>query len=1664
MFKSARSRLRAAVFACAAALGLGAYAATPVAVWDGDFNVTEKNGVTFYANGNTVAENGSTVTISSDATVAPYVILPKTYRYTSIAFTVSNLSEGTDKLVVLFGAGSTPNATGVYLSGAEGLTTSGVNWGGKWNTTTYDGTLTTGAGDRTFFATYDSGENGTHLYEAGTGSSDPIFGGGGNNNLRYANTMCDTIAIGGGKSVLTGLTPLTGLVIKKIAVYTSTSAIPVAQSEIAAYAIPAATTIAVPAKMSAFNEEVANATGVINITGTETAVELDVEPSDAAKAILQNADVWRGTVLIKDTDKNAIVPTAYGNPNSTLKLSGVKGYFAKAQYAATVTPAIELEDSTTEGLEYGLWQHDGFSYNAKGDWAYVATPELKGSGTLKCDKDVRPLLLVGKWSAFTGTLNLSAGGAVWFGLDVPAQDSALVTSATVKFNGALPSGIAGWTYAKASGTVTQTAIANSDQVAFFTNSKWTGTCKIQFGHNGNAFDVVNYGNAGSVIEIAQAFSAYPTMNGGNAAANLAAELKLSANWTVANGWDNQTTTFAKLSGTGNLIVNGTSSSTNALPYTITKIENFTGALGGARGQFTIGTIVSSEEPVGGTKLVSLSNCTKEPVLTNTAVEYNGAAVEGIALEVKSDGIYVAESTIDVTVPVVDNTVVTVTVGGETVSPTVEGGNIYKVAPDSVVTVTYAAAEGYKISGTTVYTVDTASATTFEVAADMATAQYVARVYNYGTNQNEDFTSLNAAIAVAGGTTYANSITLLADITDAVTIDKAISLAGQGRTISAAVTISSDGYLLLMGPTLKGKLTIGANGAFAVTGTGSVLPEVETQDGASIALRTLSAGTVALTVTNLTVNGTLTLSSTAQGTERGTPYKAFSYVTANATFGEGAEIVGDGEYSASTEDEGDNTVVSMTITAVAKIGDEYYDDLDEAVADAIANDTVVDLLIQPAAAVTLGVGQTLKVKAYSYTLEVNLASGLTNPPYSISSAINIDTTITTYTVNVAFAKIGNTTYPTLAAAIEAATSGDTVTLLADVTLDASLAIPAGKSLTLNLNGYTLTGPSGTNYAIANSGNITLTGGTITGYGVARNVASDATITITDGTYTATGANGFINVTDAVGCAVTINGGTFTAQEAVVATGRSKNSSITVNGGTLTSIDNAVLMDNGSSGYTGNTITVTGGTLNGGITTAGYVACGIYCANDTTVNVTGGTFNITGGCGILARAGKVSVSGTTVINTTGTATGKVGDSRVVVPCAPIVYDSAANYPGYDETTTEFAVSGGTFTANGEDVDCIVQVADEGDATSIAVSGGTFNTAVADTYCAEGFEPKDNGNGTYGVRVDKGWIYEDADFPGYTGSWNKEISYDETTHKAAIEDGATYTASKPSAGQLVTVAMTLSFDDVNDEDEDVGDAKAAVRLASGETDGTYQFQLYTSDGENKMWTNATVGVTATKEVDYNFVFVLDLTNKTYTASIVSGTTTNAMTVGGAANILFACQTNVAPVQKIEFIGSGSVTSIEGSYEDVPVPEGFVEDEVVTLAGDDTATLTAAQATWLNACGAKAAVAAKIATMGATAFNNAYLLNLNVTADFSYEFKVESIEVGDDDVTLTVSLTRTGALDETTKINGTVALTGTDELGKTFETIDKAAVADDDFSEGNTTTITLDKGDAKFFQPVIE
>ena len=310
-----------------------------------------------------------------------------------------------------------------------------------------------------------------------------------------------------------------------------------------------------------------------------------------------------------------------------------------------------------------------------------------------------------------------------------------------------------------------------------------------------------------------------------------------------------------------------------------------------------------------------------------------------------------------------------------------------------------------------------------------------------------------------------------------------------------------------------------------------------------------------------------------------------------------------------------------------------------------------------------------------------------------------------------AKIGTTEYATLQ---EAFNAGGTVTLLSDITLT-STAIVSNKTVTLDLNGKTITYSGNT---IHNQKVLTVKdnvgGGKIISTGsFAISVNDNSTTTI--GATSSSAKNFFIE-----------------SVEGAIITGKHKGAKITINSGTLSASDNAVVAGNGSAGFGENTITIKDGTFNGGITTAGYVACGIYAPNNDTWKISGGTFNITGGAGIVQRAGTVNISGDVVFNVTGSTTGKVGDSRIVVPCAAVVFDSQANYPGLTETSIT-KISGGKFTAdNGQSA--VAYVANEGGASRIAISGGSFSSAVPETCLAEGYQAQTtaNSDGTYGVTL--------------------------------------------------------------------------------------------------------------------------------------------------------------------------------------------------------------------------------------------------------------------------------------------------------------------------------------------
>lgn len=254
-----------------------------------------------------------------------------------------------------------------------------------------------------------------------------------------------------------------------------------------------------------------------------------------------------------------------------------------------------------------------------------------------------------------------------------------------------------------------------------------------------------------------------------------------------------------------------------------------------------------------------------------------------------------------------------------------------------------------------------------------------------------------------------------------------------------------------------------------------------------------------------------------------------------------------------------------------------------------------------------------------------------------------------------AKVDNVKYETLQAAIDAAKGGSTVRLLANVTLTETAVFPAGKTVHLNLVGHNITA-TGTALRINGTTDIQSTGGV--------------------GTIESTG-----NVAVAVGnnAKVTVYSGTLKGREGAVITGKSTGATIEIRyNATLIATDNAVIAGNGSQrDGKPNTILVKGSTFIGGIVTDGYIACGIYAPWNDNVTVSGGTFNITNGAGIVARAGTVKVKGGT-FNCTGTAEGYVGDSKNKVPCAALVFDKAANYPALTESS-QILVSGGSFSTD-------------------------------------------------------------------------------------------------------------------------------------------------------------------------------------------------------------------------------------------------------------------------------------------------------------------------------------------------------------------------------------------------
>ena len=230
-------------------------------------------------------------------------------------------------------------------------------------------------------------------------------------------------------------------------------------------------------------------------------------------------------------------------------------------------------------------------------------------------------------------------------------------------------------------------------------------------------------------------------------------------------------------------------------------------------------------------------------------------------------------------------------------------------------------------------------------------------------------------------------------------------------------------------------------------------------------------------------------------------------------------------------------------------------------------------------------------------------------------------------------------------------------------------------------------------------------------------------------------------------------------------------------------------------------------------------------------------------------------------------------------------------------------------------------------------------------------------------------------------------------------------------------------------------------------------------------------TLHTPYTVKLTLDCTNLTYTAAIIGdGNVEFKLTHGTTNEFAFAGRLETA-VEQVELGGPCNVISLMGSYGNSGAR--FMRGDVLPLVdGQSSQALTEGQAAWLNSMKGYDAVKAKVATMGVGDFNDAYLLNLDISqSEFGLGmFKVTGIEVTDEVVRITVTLNRAGAMQVSrggmsreAPINGLLKLYGGATLvDRTL--LNATVITDDSFSSGDTEVFTYPRsGPARFFCPAI-
>ena len=366
-----------------------------------------------------------------------------------------------------------------------------------------------------------------------------------------------------------------------------------------------------------------------------------------------------------------------------------------------------------------------------------------------------------------------------------------------------------------------------------------------------------------------------------------------------------------------------------------------------------------------------------------------------------------------------------------------------------------------------------------------------------------------------------------------------------------------------------------------------------------------------------------------------------------------------------------------------------------------------------------------------------------------------------------AKIGDTKCDSLAKAVTAARDGDTVTLLASC--NNSVSIEVQTNIIIDLNGKTVTNSA--DKMFTTRGEVTIRNGEIKGAVASSIVNAYNKLTLTNVTITgATGSDGKNLVNVCSGAEVTIDKNTVltaTGGEGVAVfvgqNGAGAGTKFTLNiyGKVTQNAKSFAIAGNGS--YTGYTcINIYEGAE------VKSSSCVIYQPQAGEINVYGGL--VEGYCAIGVKSGTLNISGGTIrgtandnvlgdehstnggMNYDGSAIvvdsrskGYAGDVKIHVTGGAVesYYSTAIREIGDDPSATQLTEltvsSGSVFGASKEpeNVESDILVHDV-TAGNVSVSGGTFSHKVQEDYCANGYIPTMNADGTYTVMQDAPTTY--------------------------------------------------------------------------------------------------------------------------------------------------------------------------------------------------------------------------------------------------------------------------------------------------------------------------------------